>query len=563
MNNQVKEEKGLKRALAIVAAILMFAQMLTGCLIIKESPDQNQTGTASAEAFEPKSLGSAAFTVDESKTSSIDYNGTDTSVGVADGNGLFWTLDIPNDALVQPQTITMTAMSGVSVDTLGTMAGGVILEPDGLTFLEPVKLTVTGNGINDHSLLFTGNHDGTNLAFTCMEDSAGGVSAEIFHFSTAMLYDWDGDEQIKNMETLADEHLADAMKRAKEMLKSPVEDPPIPPDISLKCKKGTHDPDINQYFNAFSANFKEPEMSLITELISAERLKQYMGTSENDDALNMAVRLLERLRTKAGRLIEKYRSEPDKFYASSAAYLEVERMIRLAGGKDNTDWEPLREWCESVAGKHLSDLTDKHDYTSIHALVRAARILELIGGDADAYLTKLDSAMKFDLKIELQMRTMAEYYFKYEIIAEIPIQLTPDLEGRLAVGQGTGKFSYTLAESPIGEFKSPNSYPCEVFITDFDPCTSDVVKLSLDTIGAQAETWYYTLSGLTVTDDTTSHWLAGMLFAGGNSALYNFSMSLKNMDAKAVDETIDKKASDEGLLLEGSIHVTLEHKPNG
>lgn len=503
----------MKRALAIVAAILMFAQMLTGCLIIKESPDQNQTGTASAEAFEPKSLGSAAFTVDESKTSSIDYNGTDTSVGVADGNGLFWTLDIPNDALVQPQTITMTAMSGVSVDTLGTMAGG--------------------------------------------------VSAEIFHFSTAMLYDWDGDEQIKNMETLADEHLADAMKRAKEMLKSPVEDPPIPPDISLKCKKGTHDPDINQYFNAFSANFKEPEMSLITELISAERSKQYMGTSENDDALNMAVRLLERLRTKAGRLIEKYRSEPDKFYASSAAYLEVERMIRLAGGEDNTDWEPLREWCESVAGKHLSDLTDKHDYTSIHALVRAARILELIGGDADAYLTKLDSAMKFDLKIELQMRTMAEYYFKYEIIAEIPIQLTPDLEGRLAVGQGTGKFSYTLAESPIGEFKSPNSYPCEVFITDFDPCTSDVVKLSLDTIGAQAETWYYTLSGLTVTDDTTSHWLAGMLFAGGNSALYNFSMSLKNMDAKAVDETIDKKASDEGLLLEGSIHVTLEHKPNG
>lgn len=548
--------------------------MLTGCnrIISKfqaqsgtAAPDTSASGSAaaSAEAYEPESLGSATFTVDDSKKSSVNFpgDGTDASVSVTDKNGLTWRLDIPKDALLEPQTIKMTAMSSVTVDSLGELAGGIVLEPDGLTFLAPAKLTVTGDGVTSNSMLLTGKLDGSNLTFSSFENAEGSVSADIFHFSTAMMSGMDEDEQLKNMSKLADEHLKAAMKQANDILKRPIDDPPIPPDISLKCKKGTHDLDINKYFNEFIRNLKEPEMSVVTELISAEKAQQLLGTSDNDSTLNIVTRLLERLRTKVNKLVDKYQSQPDKFYATSAAFIEVERMYQLAGGKADTNWEPLKKWCEKVAQKYLSELTDQHDYTSIHALVRAARMLELIGGNGDAFLTKLENALKFDLKLELNMRTVAEYYFSYEITGTIPIQLT--LGGSLAVGEGTGTCNYASVECPIGDFKGPGSYPCEIKITEFDPCTKDVVKLSLDTIGAKEETWYYKLSGMTVTDDNTSQWLAGMLFADESSASYDFSMSLKNLNVNAVDETLDKKASDEGLQLEGSVHVTLVHKPNG
>jgi hypothetical protein len=548
----------------------MVITLLAGCNNIIKSIVQTKPGIPSAEtgkpdsaeAYEPKSLGSATFTVDDSKTRSVDYRAedTDVSMSVTDGNGLTWRLDIPKDALPQSQTIKMTAMSSVSVDTLGVLAGGVVLEPDGLAFLTPAKLTVTGNGVKTNSLLLTGGQDGSNLAFTSCANKEGVVTADIFHFSTAMMSGSDDNAQTDKMSKSADEQMKNALKEANDLLKRPIDDPPIPPDISLKCKKGTHDLDINKYYHEFLKNFKEPEMSVATALLSAEKATLLLGTSNNSGAMNTAVKLLDRLSAKISKIISNYQSQPDKFYATSAAFVEVERMYQLAGVKGDTNWEPLKNWCEIIAQKFLSDLTGKHDYTTIHALVRTSRMLSLMGGDGDAILTKLENALNFDLKIDLKMQTDAEYYFKYEITGKIPIKLTLGLTS-LAVGEASGTCNYTLAESPIGEFQSPKSYPCELMITDFDPCLKDVVKLALNTIGAEEETWYYKLSGQTVTDDNTSQWLAGLLFADEKSTDYLFIMSLKNMDVNAVDETLDKKASDEGLQLEGSINVTLTHKP--
>lgn len=552
----------MRRTLSLVLVIFMSITMLIGCNNGTTSKEQMKSEATTAEAYEPKSLGSAAFTVDDAKTTSVNYpaDGTEATLSVTDTKGLTWRLDIPKDALLQSQTIKMTAMSSVSADTLGPMAGGVVLEPDGLTFLTPAKLTVTGEGVKVKSLLLTGKQDGSDLTFTSCENKEGGVSADIFHFSTAVMSDWDEDSQLKNMADHANQQLSDAMKKANDILKRSIDEPPIPPDISLKCKKGSHDLDINKYYNQFMQELKEPEMSIVTELLAAERSNQLLGNSKNDDALNTAARLLDRLRTKVKKLIDKYQSQPDKFYATSAAFIEVEKMYQLAGGKDETNWEPLRKWCEKVAQHYLSELTDKHDYAAIHAVVRAARSMELLGGDGDAYLTKLDNALKFDLKIDLNMRTVADYYLKYEITSTISMQLT--LGGDLVVGEGSGTCEYALAECPIGEFKAPSSYPCEAMITQFDPCTKEVVKLSLDKIGAEAETWYYTLSGQTVTDDNTSQWLADMLFADENSTSHDFTMDLKNLNADAVDQTLDKKTNYDGLDLEGSMHVTLKHKPN-
>ncbi len=180
--------------------------------------------------------------------------------------------------------------------------------------------------------------------------------------------------------------------------------------------------------------------------------------------------------------------------------------------------------------------------------------------ETEIYLTKLEEALKFDLTIETNMRTMAEYYFSYNLKGTIPIQLT--LGGELALGEGAGICEYALAECPIAEYVSPSSYTCDVKITKFDPCVDDVVKLSLDKIGAEEETWSYALSGMTDTSSSLSGWLAAKLFNTEDSPLLDFSMNLQNLNVNAVDQTLDKTATDDGLDLEGSIHLTLVHKPN-
>lgn len=539
--------------------------MLIGCNKEISVKEQKQTEATQTEigSYESISIGSASFTIDDTKSVSVQYTpgGTDDStLSVTDNKGLIWRLDIPKNALQQSQNIKMTAMNRANVDTLGAMAGGIVLEPDGLIFLEPAKLTVTGEDVNVKSLLLTGNKDGSNLNFICCENKDGEVSADIFHFSTVMLPNMDEDTQIKNITVQVDEQQKNAVKNAYDILKRPIDEPPIPPDISLKCKKGTHDLDMNQYYNQFLQNLKEPEMSAVTQLLGAERSKQILGTSQNDDSMEIAAKLLERLRTKIKILIDKYQGQPEKFYSTAAAFTQVENMYLLAGGQDDTDWFPLIKWCENVTRHYLSELTDKHDYTSIHALVRAAKTLELIGGDGYAYLSKIENALKFDLSLDINMRTMADYYFKYELTATIPINLT--LGGDFVVGEGLGTCEYSSVTSPIGQFISPSSYPCEAIITEFDPCMDDIVKLSLDKIGSENETWYFTLSGQTVTDDNTSQWLANMLFANETSTSFDFSTNLKNLNVNAVDETINKTAIDEELQLEGSIHITMVHKPS-
>ncbi len=88
------------------------------------------------------------------------------------------------------------------------------------------------------------------------------------------------------------------------------------------------------------------------------------------------------------------------------------------------------------------------------------------------------------------------------------------------------------------------------------------MKFSLDRIGAEEETWSYTLSGMTDTSSSLSGWLAAKLFHTDNSSLFDFRATLQNLNENVVDQTVDKKATDDGLDLEGTIQLTLVHKPN-
>jgi hypothetical protein len=136
------------------------------------------------------SLGNATFILDTNATATGEFladGKTPLSLSVTDSAGLTWTLDVPVDALLYGETITMTAMSDVSLDG-EKLGGGVQLSPDGLTFLAPAKLAVTGGDNVYSSFMYQGNHDGGNVTFVEFETTENSAAATLHHFS-ACYYD--------------------------------------------------------------------------------------------------------------------------------------------------------------------------------------------------------------------------------------------------------------------------------------------------------------------------------------------------------------------------------------
>jgi hypothetical protein len=138
----------------------------------------------------------ATFTVDTSTRVTGEFfadGETPLTLSMTDSVGLTWTLDIPPYALPYPTTITMTAMKDVTLDGLGWMDGGVVLEPDGLTFITPATLTVSGGELSTGVFMMLGEHDGGNVTLANYERSDGTATATIYHFST----DYTGDADRK------------------------------------------------------------------------------------------------------------------------------------------------------------------------------------------------------------------------------------------------------------------------------------------------------------------------------------------------------------------------------
>jgi hypothetical protein len=112
-------------------------------------------------------LGNVKFTPETARAGSLTVP-ADGSVGflsVTNAAGWVWSLNIPGDALTEPQTITMTPFSKAdSSQSLLPITNGVLLEPDGLQFCEGVTLTVVPPApLGAHASLLMAGNDGADL----------------------------------------------------------------------------------------------------------------------------------------------------------------------------------------------------------------------------------------------------------------------------------------------------------------------------------------------------------------------------------------------------------------
>lgn len=185
-------------------AILLSLCLLTGCSQLSQvsskvsSSDGNAadgdakveiivTSKPSTDVSLPSklSLGDVTFSVDSDRVvTGIVPIGKEKIISAVDSSGIEWTLTIPANAVPANTKITITPLEKIkSAGYPGTITGGVMLEPDGLTFDKDGTLSVKMPK-DVPSVMLTGDGKGGGLCFLDSKQNGGAVTASIAHFST-------------------------------------------------------------------------------------------------------------------------------------------------------------------------------------------------------------------------------------------------------------------------------------------------------------------------------------------------------------------------------------------
>lgn len=269
----------------------------------------------------PKFLGDVTFTPDSEGAKKVVFKGKETVLQVTDASGLTWKLTIPGNALLKEETITMTPLKDVR-DADGRELSGVLLEPDGLKFIAPATLTVTGRD-EGKGWIYNADHRGRNPQLSLAEPVEGGIKSRIFHFSSLIL---DNKNPIRDPEKKKeiDRKIKELIPKVKEMLKESVK-LPTPPEIELECI------DDNKWKEAleYQKDVFDEEVGYISVLWMA-----YAAYKESGDPLAQEIKplidqMIKRVMMKIDAFFEKYSPQPERFFVAVTLFDNYASMVML------------------------------------------------------------------------------------------------------------------------------------------------------------------------------------------------------------------------------------------
>lgn len=509
--------------------------------------------------------GNVSFDENQSKTASVDFlgDGQKKSVVLEDENGLTWKLAIPPNALIEEQTITMTAVNNIK-SSLGELSGGVVLKPDGLKFIVPVTLSVKGRDIEKSGFIFSGNGTGEKLEFANAQRSSNTLDMQLHHFSSAFAVP-PSDEVFEKYTKMADKQRNSAEAAARGLLRKPIE-VSTPPSIPLKCH---HDTEANDDFvlGIFIEEFNRPEHEVINALLSSAKSRVLLTGDEYDPEYKLELRLLNRLIKKANALLDKYRGQDDRYIPVVRAALNAEKNYMLLGGNaDDVKFllPKASAWAKEIADKYLKELIENHDYRNIHPVMKIAREAALFGANMGSFDEELKKALSFKLEYTNKINPGKEYSYEFEVKGEAPIDMT---FGKL-LGTGSGNYTKFSINDPESISKMSNmsaTFPINVVITDFMPCESDTFNIYIDRFGAESE--YITIDSSdpevppkTIVSEGMVHKLTSDLFQENKEeSRYKFAVALKNGQKNAAEQNFT------GTVKVFDVDFTLKliHTPEG
>ena len=498
------------------------------------------------------SLGNATFTVDNSATATGEFTPGETlSLSVTDGAGAKWTLEIPAGALLFPETVTMTILRDVQLGG-DDMDGGVLLSPDGLQFMIPAALTVTGNGCDEDSVILEGGHDGKNMTFTEYETGDGSVSTTIEHFSIRTKARGKYGASVSMLELLID--------MGNEILRRPLE-APEPPSLTFKCP---------EYHNTDSGSKNKAIMDFMLkcgdpELVARRTIKNAIANYRGKDAIvaqamDVVMKLEQRFADKINMLIYRYKYQEDKL----AAIFTL--AVYGTWNKDGTygiDYEEIYKWVAEAWNELMRELVEDHDYTRAHSLtnlitvVKSVYALRDIGLDTDAAYRRLSNALTFRVEWELEEHVFFTICSKGE--TEVSMN---QISGDDYFGEATGEghlASFTDPDSAVYVTAFP-SFGNKAQLSNLDPCRNKAITVAVDKFGTDFTAYADTDMG-PMPIPFTDYPKPIIHYVDGNAVLttgfFTFKLDLINLSEKCADSSITAQQEE----LSHTLDFKIFHQP--
>jgi hypothetical protein len=538
---------------------------------------QTQAGSVPQELPE---LASFTFDVDSSRSSSGDYptDGSELMLSVQDAGGLTWTLRVPPGALDHSEKISMTALMNPASDAFPHgLKGGVMLEPDGLTFNMPAELSVDGPGIDADILVLTARNDGSGLRMVPRGDHK--ASGQILHFSPGTA------ATREDLDRLVGGRQADAIAEVDKVLNDKGIQVPEPPSVALGCAADSNS-DAESKAQAAVDQYVEtalnPERALIAklygisgerELLSGDNPLSPPGRGATPDVLwNKVSALQDRLVKKAQLLLNNpaYRTA-EKMRAVDAAVLAVAYSVSQFAGTTNDTatalMDSLAANLTSVVDELLNDIIDNHNYENEALVVGVAKDAALLGADVDAdkLLARLQNAMLFRLEPNYGLTVGVDAWN-----AQGTIQLVPTAgQSEQELWRGIGRLSSTYTGQM--DLTTP-SFEEGAIMSDWDICErkANLIFQSFGPVGGTADEDTITIEGDTFPETTfpvksimgemwkttfAKYFVPRTGEAGFD--VYSFPMELHNKAEVAADFSFD--GSVEGII--SVFHLKLVHTP--
>lgn len=491
----MKHESMVKKFERIVALTIAISILLTGCGNLATEP--RDTDDPSEEKMESVDsllsrigiIEDLSFEVIKAAVATIEYDGTEKSLEVTDENGLTWQLTIPENALAEQCTITLTPLSNVESERKKDGLSGILMEPDGLAFIKPASLTVTGPDA-DKLLFLSGTQDGKNYSYQPDQKSENGARLLVYHFSSVIASDAPSDAEVYR-------ELKKYLPRLKKEVESSLSKSIKVPDIietPMECYRGIPNIVIEQLGKWFA---QEGANAVLAGMIMdiCEQQGDKIGVN---DARRLWLDSIRRFFQKEKAYYDKYHAQYDKFIFVPRELSRLVGIIITAGGEEPPadvvamyeDYESRTEKWAYESAKYSIDKIREHHYKY------AAYAIECIKHTSYDHKGELSEELRKALTFKLKIKAILT-----QQLGDVAVLATSEGEGKMLPEWSAYGTKMTLTgdvniNTTISGFfahltYSPTNYTISAKVRDWDPCETESCNIWVSTIGLEEEKILY------------------------------------------------------------------------
>jgi hypothetical protein len=534
-----------------------------------------QSGSFKLEDGPVLFLGNYQFTPDTSRAASLYFasDGNPASLSVTDAVGNVWTLNLPADALLSPQSITMTPVASINASNAVLPASAaVLLDPDGIRFCDGVTLTLTTPvALGTNASLMSVAEDGSDISLVETTNQANTYSTTLFHFSSAAATD----PTSQQLQAIADnaavlkQQLTQAENDAQALENNPPIPPPVP-DAEWTCDPASQ-ARAAAAASAYYATLFQQENDVLNRLLSAAAAENQLGNSLLQmDALSQAEQLL------GGEMYNKVDfvlAEYGKFPANAPVVIQVTTAFVDQGRMYGVDTSILGAIAEGdlvdLGNYYLNKFINSHDYTLPEVIFFIAKNIELFGGDNGPLLAELGGALHFQLTMDVTASAVGlNNTINIEAKGQFPISIsttsTSDLQGSGTIYYVSGEYDLSIVPPIAGPLAPGQSFAenCSLFLNACGGAATATFDFPLPGFGSANETWEFPSPyGSLVAADLLG--ISGDCFSEFNDGVeLEFTVPLQNGNAQAVNQTVAQQVNVSGTYVEDcSLQLTLQHTP--